>query len=278
MKKRLKILLIVLLCIALAAGSTAAWQFAGNTFTDARTLTRAFGASQTLIAHRGYSAKYPQNTVPAFTAAAQAGFDGFEFDIHTAKDGIWVVMHNDTVDEMTDGEGRIADCTYEELQKLTVDAGNGIERYPELNIPTLEDALSVCDAYDIFPVIEVKSCIEPLLLQDILGAIYAHDLEDRAVIISYNIDYLETLRALDPDIRMMYLSKELTLEEADRCAALGLGADVFFVNFAKMSGALKYAQSLGLEIGAWTVDFPIVADFMHLQGIDIITTNRITHK
>ena len=187
-------------------------------------------------------------------------------------------MHNDTVDEMTDGAGRIADYTYEELQRFNLDAGNGIEQYPETKIPTLEDALSVCDEYDIFPVIEVKSCTDTLLLRDILGAIYAHDLETRAIIISFNIDYLEALRTLDPDIRMFYLTKEITAEEVDKCASLGLGLDVYFLHYAKMKDAVKYAQALGLEIGAWTVDFPIVADFMHWQGIDIITTNRITHK
>ena len=66
-----------------------------------------------LVAHRGLSGLYPQNTLPAFEAAKEYGYFGYELDIHTTKDGEWVVIHNDTVDAMTNGEGKVAEFTFD---------------------------------------------------------------------------------------------------------------------------------------------------------------------
>lgn len=279
MNEGIRKMLIALPCMAVAIGSLAAWQFAGKTFTDQRTLTRLFGRTQTLIAHRGYSAKYPQNTLAAFIGAAEAGFDGFHFEIRPTKDGVWVAMFFETADEMTDGAGKIADLTYEELQKFTIDTGNGIENYPGLKVPTLDQALAVCDRYDIFPMIEIKNCNDPLELPDVLRVISAHGLEKKAVILSADMDWLKLIRELDPEIRMFYLANQISKEEADQCAALGnTGVEVNCKNLFQMKDALKYAEEKGVVCGTWTVDYPFLADLSHMFGADTILTNRLTHK
>ena len=279
MKKTMKKALAALVCAAIVPGTLAAWQCAGDKFTDKRTLTRTSGNIQTLIAHRGYSAKYPQNTLAAFIAAAQEGFDGFHFEIHTTKDDVWVAMFFDTLDEMTDGTGKISDYTYEELQKFTINEGNGLAQYPDQKIPSLDQALAVCDRYSIFPVIEIRSCENELQLPAVLRAVYDHGLGKKAVLMSDKMEYLALLRELDPEIRMLYLSNQITKEEVDQCAALGnTGVSVNYRNISKMKDALKYACEKGLERAAWTVDYPILADYCHLNGIDVILTNRIMHK
>ena len=83
-----------------------------------------------MTAHRGYSSVAPENTLPAFRMAGEYGFWGAECDISTTADGVWIIMHDETVDRMTDGTGRVADLTYEEICALTVDAGSNIEQYP----------------------------------------------------------------------------------------------------------------------------------------------------
>ena len=67
-------------------------------------------------------------------------------------------MHDDTVDRMTDGEGKVSDFTYEEIGALTVDAGNNIDRYPGTRVPTLTEYLDVCKEYGMHPVIEINGC------------------------------------------------------------------------------------------------------------------------
>lgn len=71
-----------------------------------------------MIAHRGFSSIYPQNTLPASESAVKEGFDGYELDIHTTKDGKWAVIHNDTVDAMTDGTGNVEDFTLLRLKSV----------------------------------------------------------------------------------------------------------------------------------------------------------------
>ena len=97
-----------------------------------------------LIAHRGYSGIAPENTLAAARLAGEHGFDACEFDVWPTADRVWVVMHDDTLDRMTDGTGAIADKTLAELRTLRIDAGNGIENYPDEKIPTLNEMLEVC--------------------------------------------------------------------------------------------------------------------------------------
>lgn len=76
-----------------------------------------------VAAHRGWSAKYPENTMAAFRAALELGVDQIETDVRVTKDGRLVLIHDGTVDRTTDGSGRVCDLTFEELRRL--DAGNG---------------------------------------------------------------------------------------------------------------------------------------------------------
>ena len=88
------------------------------------------------FAHRGFSGKYPENTLLAFSKAIEEGVDGIENDVHLTKDGVLVVMHDELVDRTTNGKGYIKDKTYEELAQLAdtervSGAGEGYGYYHE---------------------------------------------------------------------------------------------------------------------------------------------------
>ena len=68
--------------------------------------------------HRGFSGKYPENTMLAFEKAIEVGADGIELDVQLTKDGEIVVIHDETIDRTTDGKGYVVDYTYEELSKF----------------------------------------------------------------------------------------------------------------------------------------------------------------
>ncbi|MCP4421279.1 MAG: glycerophosphodiester phosphodiesterase, partial [Chloroflexi bacterium] len=74
-----------------------------------------------VLAHRGWRGCYPENTMLAFEKAAELPIDGLEIDIHSTSDGVLVVFHDDSLERTTNGNGRIQDYTFAELQKL--DAG-----------------------------------------------------------------------------------------------------------------------------------------------------------
>ena len=64
-----------------------------------------------IYAHRGYSGRYPENTMLAFQKAAETGCDGMELDVQLTKDGTVVVIHDEAVDRTTDGTGLVKDYT-----------------------------------------------------------------------------------------------------------------------------------------------------------------------
>ena len=226
-------------------------------------------------AHRGLSAICPQNTIPAFKAAAKAGYYAFECDVHTTADGKWVVIHNDTVDAMTDGEGDVEKFTFEQIRKFKIDGGNNIKDYENLQIPTLEETLEVCDDSEIIPIIEIKKC-DVKYYPEFLKILEKHKLLDKVVIISFNFDYLTQLQTLNPNLNMMYLIKNPTKETVDMCVENGnMGIDFYGPNLIKCSGAIKYAKQKELQIGAWTIDDTLTMDVLRMAGVDLITTNRI---
>src|SRR5438445_6344000 len=75
------------------------------------------------IAHRGEHLHHPENTIPAFQAAVDAGADFFELDVRTTSDGKLILSHDATVNRCTNGRGELARMTFEELRVL--DAGGG---------------------------------------------------------------------------------------------------------------------------------------------------------
>lgn len=91
-----------------------------------------------VIAHRGASSVAPENTLPAFELALEAGADGIELDLKLTLDGIVVVHHDQTLDRTTDGTGLVSDHTWAQLQAL--DAGSKHHRrYRGTLVPRLSD-------------------------------------------------------------------------------------------------------------------------------------------
>jgi len=97
----------------------------------------------TVIAHRGDHTQAPENTLAAFTNAITNGVDYVEIDLRTTKDSVLVIMHDATVDRMTNGKGKVGDLTFAEIQQLKVSdkAKSDTQAY---TIPTFEQVLQTC--------------------------------------------------------------------------------------------------------------------------------------
>ena len=95
-----------------------------------------------IIAHRGANKRAPQNTLPAFQKAIEMGTDGFETDVHLSKDGVPVICHNYTIDETSNGTGKIEEMTLEELKKY--DFGSYYDpKFKDTPLPTLDEFLDL---------------------------------------------------------------------------------------------------------------------------------------
>ncbi len=273
--KKLKTALIFLTAIILAVVLIIVPCDKATTVSNSFSISAHIAPETLMVAHRGFSSLYPENTLPAFEGAAEAGFDGYEFDIHTTADGKWVVIHDDTVDKMTDGTGNVEDFTLKEIRSLKIDGGNGIEGWTELRVPTLTEALALCDSSDIIPVIEIKKC-DVKYLPDLKAYLDGKGLSDRAVIISFTKEYLEAYRELDGDIQMYLLSNDFTKEDVDWCIENNFGINFNYLLLYKYADAVLYAKKQGVKLAAWTVDNTVFKDVMVLFGADVITTNKIT--
>ncbi|MCD6519264.1 MAG: hypothetical protein J7M05_05005 [Anaerolineae bacterium] len=95
-----------------------------------------------IIAHRGFSERYPENTVLALEKAVELGVDAVEFDVKSTADGVLCLLHDVTVDRTTDGRGVLAEMRWSEVSSL--DAGRWkAPHFSGVRIPTLAEVLEV---------------------------------------------------------------------------------------------------------------------------------------
>lgn len=100
-----------------------------------------------VIGHRGCAGEVPENTLDSFQAGLAAGAVLLESDVHLTRDGVPVLIHDDVVDRVTEGSGRVAELDLDELKRLDAgyrfgaDSGHAF-RGRGLKIPTLEEALA----------------------------------------------------------------------------------------------------------------------------------------
>jgi glycerophosphoryl diester phosphodiesterase len=96
-----------------------------------------------VISHRGDWRNYPENSIPAFQRCIDKGRDMIEIDIQRTKDGQLILMHDRTVDRCTNGKGKVADLTYDEIQRLRLRPQHSAS-VTRNHIPTLEEVLLLC--------------------------------------------------------------------------------------------------------------------------------------
>lgn len=99
-------------------------------------------ASLEVIAHRGLSLEFPENTMPSIIAAIEAGADTIEIDINLSRDGVPVVFHDSTLERTSNGRGLLASKTVAELKRLDVGAWRGLQ-FEGTRMPTLREVLDV---------------------------------------------------------------------------------------------------------------------------------------
>jgi glycerophosphoryl diester phosphodiesterase len=93
-----------------------------------------------VFGHRGAAGEAPENTLPSFRLALEAGASVIESDVHCCRDGTPVLIHDPTVERTTDGRGRVAELTLDALRHL--DAGRGAFRGQGIRVPTLAEAFA----------------------------------------------------------------------------------------------------------------------------------------
>jgi len=240
-----------------------------------------------VIAHRGWSAAAPENTLPAFDLALQAGADLVELDYHHTADGVPLVIHDGTLKRTTnsaalwpEGEQRVAKRTLAEVRPL--DAGAWFKpSFAGTPLPTLEEALTLIKKSGV-TLIERKAGDAPTLAR----LLRERNWVNAAVVQSFDWEYLRVLHAELPDQVLGALGprgrpdgKPLTAEEKilspaylDEIAAAGARVAVWSRDLTHESVAAAHAR--GLKVWVYTIDNPELMRAILALGVDGIITNR----
>jgi glycerophosphoryl diester phosphodiesterase len=166
-----------------------------------------------VVAHRGDSAHFPENTLPAFESACKMGVDVIETDVHLSKDGYLVIWHDPTLERNTNGSGSVEDHTLRELKQL--DAGytftpDGGKTFPfrgkGVQLCTLQEALKTCPAMRFN--VDLKS-EGPDTVDAFIRVIEQEQATKRVVAASFNLANLQLLRKKEPRIQTSITTKEV---------------------------------------------------------------------
>lgn len=220
-----------------------------------------------LWAHRGASAIAPENTMAAFRAAEAEGADGIELDVQMSRDGIPIVIHDDTVDRTTDGRGKVGRMSLRQLRAL--DAGSWFDSgFAGERLPTVEEVLAW--AGDRLRLnLEIKDAGAGSALLDLLRS-FPHS---RVLVSSFDHNLLIRLRRADPLLPLAFLIDSRFWHRALKRAAL-YQAESLNPRQDRLSRTMVAAcHRCGLAVYPWTVDDPGRLDSLLRLGADGIFSN-----
>ena len=212
-----------------------------------------------VIAHRGASAAFPENTIEAFRGAAAHGADWVELDARRTADGVLVVHHDA---HLPDGRAIV--------ELLAADLPGAV--------PTLAAALDACAGMGVN--IEIKNLpIDPdhdptmVVARGVVAEVQRRSVHERVLVSSFDLDTVDAVRAMDPAVPTAYLvldpgagtARDLAVERGHRA----LHPWNPMVDEALITGA----HAVGLLVNTWTVDDPERIIELAAWGIDGIVTN-----
>lgn len=233
-----------------------------------------------VIGHRGNSSSAPANTIESMRQAIELGVDMIELDVRMSKDGIPVLIHNDTVDETTNGRGAVSSFTLAQLKEL--DAGSWKDkRYANEKIPTLAEALEFAKG-KVYLSLDLKD--ESVIVQ-MINDIHNANMSDSIVICGCHEPQAKQIWDVDKNITVLFNTDSHLEEKAKQedksefinqyiYRACRERFSVLNVSYKFVNEELVYKAHLrGLSVWAWTVDN--IDDMIRLidLGVDAIYSN-----
>jgi glycerophosphoryl diester phosphodiesterase len=228
-----------------------------------------------VFGHRGASAYAPMNTLSAFELAAEQGADGIELDAHRTRDGHVVVVHDYTVDKTTDGSGRVAEMTLEQVREL--DAGSWFgDAFRGERIPTLDEIFETVGRRLLVNV-EIKSETAETdgVEQAIANVIARHAMQRRVIVSSFNPLALVRFRKIMSDVPAALLYDAEMGEPLPLLQGAGLMVEAIHPHHVLLdAGLMVLARTRGWWVNTWTVNDPARAVVLRDLGVDIIMTDN----
>jgi len=198
------------------------------------------------IAHRGAKAYEPENTLAAFAKAIELQSDAIEFDVHLSADGEIIVIHDETVDRVTNGSGFVKDLSLSALKKMRI--GN------EHEIPTLSETFDFVNQRCLINV-ELKAfeTAEPVVKLIECYVKHKNWKYSQFLVSSFDWTALQKVRDLHAEIPLGVLT-ETDLELAIRFAEF-IKAETIHPYFHLLTAEnTRDMQRKGFKVFTWTVN------------------------
>ena len=214
-----------------------------------------------IIAHRGYRKKYPENTLAAFQAAAEAGAPMIELDVMLSRDRKLVVIHDAALERTTNGHGAVNNYTLGELKKL--DAGSWFDPiFADQRLPELSEVLDLAGGLTRVN-IEIKAQAyehrhpPDAIEKQVVAMVKQKNMQDSVLISSFEIDFLVQIASIkDPPAIALISNTPASNRIVDICSHL--------------------------KVFSWHPDHKIVTprqvDIMHTAGLKVFPYNVDTFK
>jgi len=241
-----------------------------------------------VIAHQGGDGLWPGDTMYAFEQAAELGVDVLEMDIHISKDGVLVVMHDETVDRTTNGTGSLEEMTLEEIKGL--DAGfdwspDDGATYPYrgqgITVPTLEEVFEAFPGYHM--TIEIKQT-ERSMAEPFCSLIREYGMQDNVLVASFHDERMDEFRQVCPEVATSSARQETTVFVLMSKVFLGRLYSPKFnaLQVPEESSGItvmtpqfvRAAHERNLRVEPWTIDDPEQMQFYIDWGVDGLITDR----
>lgn len=223
------------------------------------------GQKPLVIGHRGAMGHETENTLVSVQKAIDLGVDMMEIDVFKIKSGEIVVFHDDEVDRLTDGTGKIEDYSWENLQKLNLEGGH--------KIPKLSEVLDIIESKVALNIelkgVNTSADTDRIMKEYVNGK--GWKLND-FIISSFDWDELRAMRALNSEVRIAILAGKDPMDAI--AVAQELKAEAINPHFEVLTRENVLAmKEAGFKIYTWTVNDPQDILIVKRHGVDGIITN-----
>ncbi|MBN3034757.1 MAG: glycerophosphodiester phosphodiesterase family protein [Bacteroidales bacterium] len=224
--------------------------------------------AEKVIAHRGASAEAPENTLASFNRAMGYGADWIELDLRQSKDDSLMVIHDETINRTTNGEGRVSDLTWAELQQFSAGYPDRFgNKFGNEHIPVLLQVLMLARG-NCQVCIDLKNAGERLVIDLVRNA----GMIGEVALLSYNPEKIARIRQMDPGVRLILATNNLT--EADLIIAQKYGCFAIATSSLLNPLLVERLKSLGMGCWAGIVNDPVKGEQLYRMGVTGIMTDR----
>jgi glycerophosphoryl diester phosphodiesterase len=232
-----------------------------------------------VIAHRGISGRYPENTLLAYQHAIDAGADWIELDVHISTDNVVIISHDASAERCTNGHGYFDTMTLQQVKAL--DAGSWMdEKFAGLRIPTLEETLDFMGDGRIRICIEIKgheTGDSMRVAWETVQILRKRDILRHVVVSSFNHEALRAVKTWEPLIATSLdpTPQDGSLTPWELCQqVLKFNINAMQHKYDKLTPELiDEAHQHGFSLWTWTVNEPDDMRRMVEMGVDAIMTD-----